>query len=642
MVHTCCMKDLDLGVGAEMGAAFGEPLLGVAQSVKGSRWIPRSPQTESDGLAIAAAHQLPDIISQLLAARGTPLEEAAAYLEPTLRDLMPDPMSLKDMGAAAERLASAAASGEKIAVFGDYDVDGACSAALIIDWWRQVAPESPTPTLYIPDRLAEGYGLSTRAMTVLAADHTLIVAVDCGTISFEPIAAARSQGAEVLVVDHHLAQETVPDCVAVVNPNRLDDTSGQGHLCAAGVVFLLLVAAQKCLPDVSPKSQLMASLDLVALATVADIAPLIGVNRAFVRQGLKIMAQRRRLGLRELADVARLTAAPTAHHLGYLLGPRINAGGRVGQADLGARLLLCRDPNEAPRMAAQLDEYNMQRRAIEAAVFDAAVAAIDSRQGGPEAPLAWAVGEGWHPGVVGIVASRLKEKYNRPSLVIGVDEEGIGKGSGRSIEGVDLGGSVTSLVAEGLLTKGGGHKMAAGITVNAAAIPAAIERLSDLLAVQGAAAIGPRDLRIDINIAPSGATLDLIAEVERVGPFGAANPAPVFALPRVKIAWAKRVGETHLRFTVVDSAGVKLDAIAFGAFEGPLGDFLSNRSGQATHLAGRIEIDDWGGRRRPKLRVDDAAPADPNNARMIQGSGNRLSGNNRASTQNTRVKTAVS
>lgn len=583
--------------------------LNVAQSVLGRRWVVRDPAAERLGLAISQTHDLPDIVGRVLAARGVPVEEAAAYLEPTLRDLLPDPLSLRDMEAAADRLARAALKGERIAVFGDYDVDGASSSALIIRWLRMLGRDA---TLYIPDRIDEGYGPNVPAMEKLAEAHDLLIAVDCGTLAFEPIAAARAKGAEVIVADHHLAAETLPDCAAVVNPNRQDDESGQGHLCAAGVVFLLLIAANKALgtqggaQGVQPVKQqdLLSLLDLVALATVADVAPLIGVNRALVRQGLKIMARRQNAGLTALADVGRLTTAPAAYHLGYVLGPRVNAGGRVGQADLGARLLISDSADEAQALAERLDAHNEERRAIEAAVLDAAQVQVEER--GADGPLVWAAAEGWHPGVVGIVASRLKEKYNRPALVIGF-EDGIGKGSGRSVEGVDLGRSVATCAREELFLKGGGHKMAAGVTVEQDKLPAAIERLSELLDKQGAAAMGPRDLRIDGAISPQGATLELVETLEAAGPFGPANPAPRFAIPSARVSWAKPAGEAHLRFTATDSGGGKLEAIAFRAFEGPLGAFLSNRDGRLVHLAGRIEIDDWGGRRRPKLRVEDAA-----------------------------------
>ncbi|MEO1331361.1 MAG: single-stranded-DNA-specific exonuclease RecJ [Pseudomonadota bacterium] len=583
--------------------------LQVERSITGRRWVARDAAAERLGLAIAQTHGLPEIVGRVLGARGVPVEEAAAYLAPTLRDLMPDPHRLTDMEAAADRLARAAQKRERVAVFGDYDVDGAASSALLVRWLRHFGIEA---TLYIPDRIDEGYGPNEAAMTALGEAHDLLIAVDCGTLAFEPIAAARAAGADVIVADHHLAAETVPECVAVVNPNRNDDESGLGYLCAAGVVFLLLIAAQRRLRDLGACNQtappdLMGMLDMVALATVADVAPLVGLNRALVRQGLKVMGRRLNPGLRALSDVARLTSAPTAYHLGYVLGPRVNAGGRVGQADLGARLLATDSYEEASALAERLDGHNAERRAIEAGVLDGAIQQVELRDGGPSAPLVWAAAEGWHPGVVGIVASRLKEKYNRPALVIGFDAEGVGKGSGRSIEGVDLGRSVATCAREGLFVKGGGHKMAAGVTADHERLPDALKRLTELLAAQGAGRDGPRDLRFDGALAPTGATLELLETLEAAGPFGPSNPAPRFAIPDAKISWAKPAGESHLRFTATDGSGGKLEAIAFGAFDGPLGPFLAERKGRPTHLAGRIEIDDWGGRRRPKLRVEDAA-----------------------------------
>ncbi|MEL6280815.1 MAG: single-stranded-DNA-specific exonuclease RecJ, partial [Pseudomonadota bacterium] len=496
-----------------LDATHSPLFLDVADSVGGRRWVVRDPAAERLGMAISQRHGLPDIVGRVLAARGVPTEEAAAYLEPTLRDLLPDPATLRDMETAADRLAQAVRKDERIALFGDYDVDGAASAALLIRWLRMMGKDA---TLYIPDRIDEGYGPNVPAMEKLAEAHDLLIAVDCGTLAFEPIAAARSKGADVIVADHHLAAETLPECTAVVNPNRPDDESGQGHLCAAGVVFLLLIATNKTLREAgqfaaSRQPDLMSLLDMVALATVADVAPLIGVNRALVRQGLKVMAKRQNAGLAALSDVGRLSTAPAAYHLGYVLGPRVNAGGRVGQADLGARLLVSDDPVEAQALAERLDGHNEERRAIEAAVLDAAQLQVEER--GTEGPLVWAAAPDWHPGVVGIVASRLKEKYNRPALVIGF-ENGVGKGSGRSVEGIDLGRSVATCAREELFLKGGGHKMAAGVTVEQAKLDSAIERLSELLDKQGAAAVGPRDLRIDGAVAPGGATLELVETLE--------------------------------------------------------------------------------------------------------------------------------
>lgn len=576
--------------------------LNVDASLTGRRWV--GPTAEADRLAeaMAQATRLPLALARVLVARGVTPDEAAGFLEPTLRELLPDPRVLRDMEKAAARFLKALKDQEKIAVFADYDVDGGASAALLIAWLRHFGR---TPTLYIPDRIDEGYGPNVPAMQALAREHSLILCVDCGTLSHEPVAAARP--ADVVILDHHLGGETLPDCLACVNPNRIDESGDLGHLCAASVVFLMLVEANRQLraeglggPD------LMALLDLVALATVADVAPLTGVNRALVRQGLKVMARRARPGLTALADVARMDRAPTAYHLGFLLGPRVNAGGRIGAADLGARLLATADPVEAAALAERLDRLNSERREIENRVRDAALAQAEAR--GLDAPLVWAAGEGWHPGVVGIVAARLKEATNRPAVVIGL-EGGIGKGSARSVAGVDLGAAVQRIAAEGLLLKGGGHRMAAGLTVEAARIEAAMARLSELLAKQGAGAGGPADLRLDGLLMPSAASPALVDELERAGPFGQGAPAPRFAFPGVEILSPRRIGETHLRFLMRDSAGARVETVAFGAFDGPLGPVLSAGGAGRFHLAGKLEINSWGGRSKVQLRLDDAARA---------------------------------
>ncbi|MEM7723749.1 MAG: DHH family phosphoesterase, partial [Pseudomonadota bacterium] len=422
--------------------------LGVETSLTGRRWV--GPTLEQTRLAEALAQQasLPPAVAGILAKRGVLPKHAESFLAPALRDLLPDPMVLKDMAHAAERVLTAVAAREKIAIFADYDVDGGSSAALLLDWLRQMGRGA---TLYIPDRIDEGYGPNVPAMSALARDHDLIICVDCGTLSHDAIAAA--EGADVIVLDHHLGGETLPPALAVVNPNRQDESGDLGHLCAAAVVFLMLVEAGRQMREAGAKGpDLLALLDLVGLATVADVAPLTGVNRAFVRQGLRVMGQRHRIGLVALADAARLETAPTSYHLGYVLGPRINAGGRIGAADLGARLLATDDPHEAAALAERLEGLNAERRDIEAAVRHAALAQAEARDA---RALAWAAGDGWHPGVVGIVASRLKETANRPSVVIGFEGDA-GKGSGRSVPGVDLGAAIQRLAAEGLIEKGGG------------------------------------------------------------------------------------------------------------------------------------------------------------------------------------------
>ena len=576
--------------------------LGVDSSLTGRRWVGPAPEHERQAEALAQITRLPPALCAVLARNRVGADAVADFLAPSLRALLPDPMTLRDMGPAAERVLAALEQREKIAVFADYDVDGGASAALVLTWLRALGHDA---TLYIPDRIDEGYGPNEPAMEALARDHGLIVCVDCGTLSHGPVAAAR--GADVVILDHHLAAENLPDALAVVNPNRQDESGDLGHLCAAGVVFLLLVEANRRLrarglqgPD------LMGMLDLVALATVADVAPLIGVNRAFVRQGLKVMGQRRRPGLVALSDVARIDTAPKPYHLGFVLGPRVNAGGRIGAADLGARLLSTADPVEAGRLAVRLDQLNDERRAVESAVREEAMAQAERR--GTEGPLVWAASEDWHPGVIGIVAARLKEATNRPAVVIALDGAE-GKGSGRSVAGVDLGASIQRLAAEGLLLRGGGHRMAAGLTVARDQLDAAMARLSELLARQGAGTGGAGDLRLDGLLMPSAATVELVESLDAAGPFGQAAPAPRFAFADMTVLDARRVGANHLKIRFGDLSGPQIDGIAFGAYDTELGPAVERAGRARLHLAGRVEINSFGGRNKVQLRLDDAALA---------------------------------
>ncbi len=576
--------------------------LGVEQSLTGRRWVGPAPEVERATEMLVQQAGLPRAVCQVLARRGVLPMEAAGFLEPKLKELLPDPRSMKDMETAATRFLKAVHEKQRIAVFADYDVDGGSSAALLLIWLRQMGLQA---TLYVPDRIDEGYGPNVPAMKSLATAHDLIICVDCGTLSHDPIAAA--QGADVIVLDHHLGGETLPDCVAVVNPNRQDESGDLGYLCAAGVVFLMLVEAGRQLREAGVKGpDLVSFLDLVALATVADVAPLIEANRALVRQGLKVMAGRQRPGLVALSDVARMDAAPNSYHLGFLLGPRVNAGGRIGQADLGARLLSTDSLHEAQALSERLDALNTERRDIENAVRSAALEQAEEH--GLDAPLVWAAGEGWHPGVVGIVASRLKENANRPAIVIGFDGDE-GKGSGRSVSGVDLGASIQRLAAEGLLVKGGGHKMAAGLTVMRDQLEPAMKRLSELLEKQGAGQGGPADMKLDGALMPGAATVNLIEQIEKAGPFGASAPAPRYALPDLQVRFSKRVGDSHLKLSLADGLGGGLDAIAFGAFDGPMGEKLSNHDGARFHFAGRLEVNTWGGRQNVQLRLEDVAEA---------------------------------
>ena len=575
--------------------------LNVEHSLLGRRWVGPSDAEHRAAEALAQQSHLPLTLCMLLAKRGVEANAIDGFLAPSLRDLLPDPLMLRDMKKAAERLISALTVHQKIAIFADYDVDGGASAALLLIWLREMGHQA---TLYIPDRIDEGYGPNVEAMQALAAAHDLIICVDCGTLSHEPIAAARA--ADVVVLDHHLGAETLPSALAVVNPNRQDEDGALSHLCAAGVVFLLLVETNRQLRALGQTGpDLMGFLDLVALATVADVAPLIGVNRAFVRQGLKVMARRERLGLRVLADCARLDTAPSAYSLGFVLGPRINAGGRIGQADLGARLLATTDPHEAQALAQRLEVLNNERREIEAAVRVQALAQAQAR--GLDGPLVWAADDGWHPGVVGIVAARLKEATHRPAVVIGFDGDQ-GKGSARSVAGVDLGAAVQRLALEGLLQKGGGHKMAAGLSLSRDQLEAAMARLAELLGRQGAGQAGPQDLNIDSLLMPSAATAGLIEQIESAGPFGASASAPRFAFSAQAVS-GRRIGENHLRLNFSDGLGPKLDAIAFGVMEGPLAA-LENAGAARYHLAGRLELNHFGGRTKVQLRLEDAARAE--------------------------------
>ncbi|MGR3504015.1 single-stranded-DNA-specific exonuclease RecJ [Pseudaestuariivita sp.] len=576
--------------------------LGVESSLTGRRWVGPSAATERAAAALVQSAGVSQAMALVLARLGVGAEAVEGYLAPKLRDLLPDPRAMRDAETAAARLVSAVQARERIAVFADYDVDGGTSSALLLTWLRHFGQ---TATLYVPDRIDEGYGPNAPAMQALAREHDLIVCVDCGTLSHDALAAA--DGADVIVLDHHLGGETLPPALAVVNPNRQDETGDLAHLCAAAVVFLTLVEAGRQLRTAGQAGpDLMALLDLVALATVADVAPLTGVNRAFVQQGLKVMARRERAGLVALCDAARLDTAPAAYHLGYVLGPRINAGGRVGRADLGARLLATTDADEASALADRLEALNAERREVEAAVRAAALAQAEER--GLDAPLAWAAGDGWHAGVVGIVASRLKEQANRPSIVIGFDGDA-GKGSGRSVTGIDLGAAIQRLAREGLIEKGGGHKMAAGLSLSRAQLEPAMARLSELMAAQGAGSLGPRDLRLDGTVMPGAVQTELIHDLDRAGPFGASAPPPRFALPDMRVAHAREVGTGHLKVTFKDGLGTSLDAIAFGAFDGPLGLALMAHGGGAFHIAGRFEVNTWQGRSRPQLALLDAAPS---------------------------------
>jgi single-stranded-DNA-specific exonuclease len=579
------------------------PVLGVSHSILGQPWHWRSLAADArDGFGAD------DLVTQLLLARGAERETLDQHRAPSIRAFMPDPSVFRDMDRAAVRLADAVQAGESVAVFGDYDVDGATSAALMILVLRDLGLEARP---YIPDRLLEGYGPSGDALVRLAGEGaSLIVTVDCGAQAFEALAMAHAHPVDVVVVDHHKCAAALPLAHALVNPNRLDEDEGaaHGHLAAVGVCFLLAAALIRTLRSRGffasrPEPRLIDHLDIVALGTVADVAQLRGLNRAFVAQGLKVMAQRRNIGLAALIEASRLTRAPTCSDLGFALGPRINAGGRVGRADLGVRLLTTRDPDEARTIAEELDRLNEERRLIEAGVQQAAeLLANDSRR------VVVVAGEGWHPGVIGIVAGRIKEKLGRPAIVIAIGEDGLGKGSGRSIAGVDLGAAVLAAKEQGLLVAGGGHAMAAGLTIAADGIAAFAEFLEERLAAGVDRAIGARALLVDAVLAPGGINPLLVESLDVGGPYGMGWPAPRIAAGPVRIIKADVVGNGHVRAVVAGDDGRSFKAVAFRAADTALGQaLLAAAPHRRLWLAGRAKIDDWGSRPAAELHLEDAA-----------------------------------
>jgi single-stranded-DNA-specific exonuclease len=591
--------------------------LGVQTSACGRGWRDRLDERGSQrALSIAQRHGLPELLARIVAGRGIDIADVEAFLDPTLKRLMPDPNVLAGMAVAAQRLADAVTGAERVAIFGDYDVDGATSTALLTRFLRFGGLD---PLIHIPDRIFEGYGPNVEAVRGLAErGATLLVTVDCGTTSEEPLAEARRLGLDVVVIDHHLADERLPPALAVVNPNRLDDLSGLGHLAAVGLVFLTVVAVNRALrargfwTRERPEPDLRDLLDLVALGTVADVVALKGLNRAFVAKGLIAIRHREGIGLTALMDVARLTGPPEPWHLGFLLGPRINAGGRIGRADLGTRLLLEQDPVEAGRIAAELDRLNRERQAIERATLAEAEAEALAALGLEEkGPVIVTAAPGWHPGVVGLVAARLRERFGRPAFAIALDPNGIGTGSGRSMAGVDIGQAVRRAVADGLLIKGGGHAMAAGVTLKAEGLGRFRAFLEETLGDAVEAARRDDALLIDGAFTAAAATHDLVATVARAGPFGAGNAEPVFALPSHTVTYAEEVGQAHVRVRLKSRDGATVNAIAFRAAGQRLGLALMKSRGQPVHAAGTLCIDRWQGEERVQFRLVDMAPADP-------------------------------
>ena len=581
--------------------------------VSGKAWRSRlTAAQDSQALAISQQTDLPDVLARILAARGIDAAGAAAYLDPSLRDLMPDPDTLTDMVPLVARLVMAIEHHEKIAIFGDYDVDGACSAALL---WQFLDAAGCECIVHIPDRLTEGYGPNSQAIQSFKQQNaSLLVTVDCGTTSFEPFETARLLGMDVLVIDHHQAPEILPKVTALVNPNRLDDLSSLGHLCAAGVVYLVIIALNRALRTAGfwqnrAAPDLLAALDLVALATVADVVPLTGLNRAYVVKGLAVMKARSRIGLRALMDVARMHAPPAPYHLGFLLGPRINAGGRIGDATMGVRLLTTLDEGEALRLAQELDTLNRERQALEAAALLEAEATAMAQVGlGEVVDTVLLVGEeGWHPGVMGLVSARLKERYTLPSFAIAWSG-GTGTGSGRSISGVDLGGAVRAAAEAGLLVKGGGHAMAAGITLLRDQLDGFAVFMRERLAPAISAAKADSNLLVDAVLQPAAVSLDLIKSLEKAGPFGSGSPEPVFVVPDLRILDVVPVGTAHFRIRARSANGTQIKAMAFRAAETPLGDALvRSKSGANIALAGTLSINHWNGREEVQFRVIDLA-----------------------------------
>jgi single-stranded-DNA-specific exonuclease len=593
-------------------------VLGVARSANDNAWRERLTAADARAaMAIAQTHGLPDVLARVMAARGVLPDDAPGFLDPSLKLLMPDPSRLVDMDAAVERIADAVVAGRKIAIFGDYDVDGATSSAIFAKYLQWLGLD---PVIHIPDRIIEGYGPNGPAIEALyQGGAELLVTLDCGSTSFEAFETAQRLNLDVVVIDHHQVGETLPHVRALVNPNRQDDLSGQGHLAAVGVTFLFLVGLNRELRrrEAFPggrQPDLMALLDLVALGTVCDVVPLQGLNRAYVTRGLVVMHGRRNQGLTALADAARVSGKPAPYHLGFLIGPRINAGGRIGDAALGARLLTTEDPHEARAIAERLDQLNSERQAMEAVMLEQAGAeaslAVETRD-----PAVLLTGsEDWHPGIVGLIASRLKEAHRRPSFAIAFDETGKGTGSGRSIPGVDLGKAVRRAVDEGLLEKGGGHAMAAGLTVRREKTADLEAFFNEALKDDVAAASANRELKIDAALTATGANLDLLDLLEKAGPYGAGHAEPVFAFPAHRVSFADVVGKGHVRATLAAGDGTALKAICFKADDKPHGRMLLEGRGRGLHVAGSLSVDTWQGTPKVQLRILDVA--DPQKTRL--------------------------
>lgn len=587
--------------------------LGVEKSVLDNRWVSRLDQAgQNRALAMSQMHGLPDLIARVLAGRGVTVDEAVEFLDPTIRSLMPDPYKLTDCERAAKRIAAAIRDGEPVAIFGDYDVDGAASSALM---YRFLTHFGVKAHIYIPDRIFEGYGPNPTAINQLIDNGAnLIVTVDCGSTSHEALAAAADRNIDVVVIDHHQVTHELPPCHSLVNPNREDDLSGLGHLCAAGVVFMVLVATLRLLREAGDKRilaiDLLQWLDIVALATVCDVVPLKGLNRAYVVKGLVAARHQSNAGLAALFRKAGLAGPVTPYHFGFLIGPRINAGGRIGDAALGSRLLTLDDAVEAEAIAQRLDELNRERQAMEAIMLQEAEAEALAEYGdGEGASVIVTAHEKWHPGIVGLIAARLKERFKRPAFAIAFDPSGRGTGSGRSINGFDMGRMVRAAVDEGLLVKGGGHAMAAGLTVERSKLGLLRAFFTEKAQKTVSALVANETLKIDGAIAASGATIELIDRLETAGPYGSGHSQPVFAVPAHRVRDSRLVGERHVKVTLEAMDGARLDGIAFRAAETPLGNLLLNSRGSNLHVAGSLGAEHYQGSRRIQLRISDGAPA---------------------------------
>jgi single-stranded-DNA-specific exonuclease len=584
--------------------------LGVERSLGGRAWRERPADA-----ALARGHALrlglSEPLARALAARGVSEDAAENFLNPTLKALFPDPSSFMDMDRAAAILLDSMVEGRSMVVFADYDVDGASSAALLVRWFRAMGHDLP---IYVPDRITEGYGPSPAAFRYLHEQGAeLVVTVDCGAAAYDAIATAGEIGLDVVVIDHHLMRVDPPKAAAVVNPNRPGCGSGQGVLAAAGVTFVLLAAlnrearARGLFVD-DPEPDLRQWLDLAAMGAVCDVTQLVGFNRALTAQGLKTMSAWRNPGLKALLDIAKATGPATTFHAGFILGPRINAGGRVGRSDLGARLLSTDDPAEAQALAAELDTLNGERKDVERDVTEEAVNVIERQTNqDPDAPVMVVAGEGWHPGVIGIVAGRLRERYRKPVVVIGLDPvTGLGKGSGRSQPGVNLGRAIQAAFEAGLLLSGGGHAMAAGLTVRRDGVPELRDFLCKVLAEESREAEGLDGVDIDALVTAAGAGRALFDEFQRLQPFGPGNPEPSFALADVRAEQTTPMRGGHLRCQLVDSSGGRLRAVAWRVEDTEIGRRLM-AGGGSLHVAGRLKADDWNGRNGVQLEIEDAA-----------------------------------